>query len=212
MNQGERAARERVEAVYLAVDRLTPDDLRLTPMQTRDAETRALLVARVESVAADAGRGILLGEARSWLREAIGARTLARYQPEAGVWGVPSGGVVQDRVEVLLALEDAVSVAVTQDLLDPDEAALLADPGRRLLGLEPLPVPGVAAEPPPNAWEPSATDWAAAAGEGPAAVDPDEPMAGSRTVQRAVFGTLGAFAVAFALLYGITTDQLVLGI
>ncbi|HYO44805.1 MAG TPA: hypothetical protein VES19_16530, partial [Candidatus Limnocylindrales bacterium] len=47
---------------------------------------------------------------------------------------------------------------------------------------------------------------------GPAAVDPDEPMAGSRTVQRAVFGTLGAFAVAFALLYGITTDQLVLGI
>jgi hypothetical protein len=212
MTDDDRAARERVEAVYAAVDRLTPDDLRLTPMPVRDAEVRERLVAHLEDAAVDADRGTLLGEARSWLRDAIGARTLARYAPEAGVWGVAAGGVVRDRVEVFLALEDAVSVAATQDLLDPGEAALLADPGRRLLGLEPLTVPGLAAEPLPNAWEPSATDWAAAGGEGPAAVDPDEPMAGSRTVQRAVFGTLGAFAVAFALLYGIATDQLLLGI
>jgi hypothetical protein len=37
-------------------------------------------------------------------------------------------------------------------------------------------------------------------------------MGGSRVVQRAVFGVLGASAVVFALLYGITTGQLLLGV
>ena len=210
--EDERAARERVEAVYIAVDRLTPDDLRLTVLAIRDKAERDRLVASLEDAAVEADRADLLGEARSWLREAIAARTLARHRPEAGVWGISAGGAVEDQVEVFLALEDVVAVAATQDLLDPAEAAALADPGRQLLGLEPLTVPGVRVEPPAHAWEPSAADWAAAGEEGSAAVDPEEPMDGSRVVQRAVFGVLGAFAVAFALLFGITTGEVLLGV
>ncbi len=212
MSDGERAARERVEGVYAAVDRLTPEDLRLTVMPVRDAEARERLVAHLEGAAVEAGRATLLGEARSWLRDAIGARMLARQQAEAGVWGLSAGGDVQDRVELFLALEDTVSVAATQDLLDPTEAAVLADPGRQVLGLEPLPVPGVAPEPPqPNAWEPSPDDWRAAV-DGPTVVDRTEPVSGGRAIQRALFGTLGAFAAAGALLYGVVSDQLLLGV
>jgi hypothetical protein len=212
---GEHEARERVQEVYTAVDRLTPDDLRLTVLPIRDKRERERLLAHLEGAAVAADRGTLLGEARTWLREALGARTLARQQAEAGVWGISAGGSVEDRVEVYFALEDAVSVAATQDLLDPAEAAALADPGRQLLGLEPLSVPGMPGapvEPPAHAWEPSAADWAAAGDEGRAAVDREEPMGGSRVVQRAVFGVLGASAVVFALLYGITTGQLLLGV
>ncbi len=212
MNQGERAARERVEVVYAAVDRLTPDDLRLTPMPVRDPEARDRLVAHLEEAAVRAGRADLLGEARGWLRDAIGARTLARQAPESGVWGVSAGGQVADRVEVFLALEDAVSVAATEDLLDSEEAAALADPGRQLLGLEPLPAPGGDPSPVKLAWEPSASDWAAASDEGPAAVDSDEPMAGSRTMQRTFFGVVGGFAVVVALGIGFSNNQPLLGI
>lgn len=212
MTDGERTARERVEAVYAAVDRLTPEDLRLTVMPVRDTDERERIVAHLEDAAVEADRGMLLGEARAWLRDAISARTLARVQFEAGVFGVSAGGAVEDRVAVFLALEDTVSVAATQDLLDPGEAAVLADPGRRILGLDPLPVPGATPEPPPpNAWEPTAADGSAAV-DGPAAVDHTEPVSGGRAVQRATFGTLGAFGVVGALLYGVASDQLLLGI
>ena len=213
MSDGERTARERVEALYEATDRLTPEDLRMTPMPVRDAEVRERLVAHLEDAAARADRGQLLGEARSWLREAIGARTLARYHPEAGVWGIPAGGLVSDRVEVFLALEDAVSVAATEDLLDPAEAAELADPGRQLLRLDPLLIPGVAPAPAAPSWEPSPADWAAAGDHGPAAVDPDEaPVGGSTVMRRVFFGTLGAFAAVAALFAGLVGGQPVLGI
>jgi hypothetical protein len=210
-SEADRDARERVETVYAAVDRLTPDDLRLTVLPVRDTEARERLVAHLEDAAVEADLGTLLGEARAWLRDAIGARTLARFQAEAGAFGVSAGGAVEDRVAVLLALEDTVSVAVAQDLLDPAEAAALADPGRRLLGLEPLAAPGAVPEPPAGSWEPSPADWAAAS-EGPAVVDHTEPVSGGRAIQRATFGTLGAFGVAGALLYGIASDQLLLGI
>ncbi len=213
MNAGERAARERVEAVYAAVDRLTPDDLRLTTMPVRDKAVREGLVAGLERAAVRAGRGELLGEARAWLRQAIGARTLARYRPEAGVWGVSAGGLVQDRVEVLLALEDTVSVAATEDLLDPREAAALADPGRGLLGLAPLTTHGSEPEPPPaGTWEPSAADWAAAVDDGPAAVDVDEPMSGGRAIQRMFFWVAGGFGAVTLLALGAITAQPVVGI
>lgn len=211
MNAGERAARERVEAVYEAVDRLTPDDLRLTPLAVRDMEARDGLLADLERLADRNGRGELLDEARDWLRDAVAARTLARYQPEAGVWGVPAGGVVEDQVSVFLALEDMVSVAVVGDLLDPADAASLSDPGRMVVGLTPLPIPGEEPEPPANAWEPSASDWAAASG-GPTAVDPDEPLGGGRALQRTFFGVLGVSGVVGALGVGFANDQPVLGV
>lgn len=214
-SDAERDARERVQAVYTAVDRLTPEDLRLTTIPIRDKAGRERLIARLEDAASSGDRWILLGESRQWLRDALGARMLARYRPEAGAWGISAGGAVEDRVEVFFALEDTVSVAATQDLLDPGDAAELADPGRALLGLEPLGEPVLAPREAAPTWEPSPEDWSAAAGEGPAAVDPEEPMAGSRAVQRSVFGVLGvlgAFGVAGALLWGFTSGQVLFGI
>ncbi len=211
MNQGVRAARERVEAVYAAVDRLTPDDLRLTPLAARDMAARDALLAEVESLADRNGRGDLLDEARGWLRDAIGARTLSRYHPEAGVWGISSGGLVEDQVSLLLALEDTVSVAVVEDLLLPNDAAILSDPGRQVIGMAPLAVSGTAEEPVAHAWEPSAAEWSAAS-HGDSAVDPDQPLAGGRTLRRTFFFALGAAAVVSALIFGFGSGQPVLGI
>lgn len=213
MNQGERAARERVEAVYTAVDRLTPDDLAWSSFPARDLEARAALLADLERDVGRVGRRALLDEARGWLRDAIAQRVTSRASyAESGAIGLARMARPGDIANIALALEDAVSVAVAEDLLRPADAAALGDPGRRLLRMEPLPASPMEPVPPAGAWEPSATDWAAATDDGPSAVDRDEPMGGSRTMQRTFFGLVGGFAVVAALGIGFGNEQPLLGI
>jgi hypothetical protein len=213
VNQGERAARERVEAVYAAVDRLAPSDLSFSMVQRRDLEERTILLADLEREVDRFGRGALLDEARSWLRDAITERMSSRaFRAETGVSGIASVGRPEDIAQGALALEDVVSVAVAEDLLDPEDAAALAEPGRRLLRL--LPLEGTSPDPIPVAggWEPSAADWAAAAGDGVEAVDHEEPMAGSRDLQAWVFAVLGGIGVLAAITLGATTGEWLLAV
>jgi hypothetical protein len=228
MQAGERTARLRVDAVYAAVDRITPDDLRLTPLAARDPATRGRLIAELEATAARHGRGPLLAEARDWLREALSGRVLARYHLETGIWATNTSGRVEDQVAVFLALDDVVAVAVAEDLVDTDAAAWLAGPGRQLLGLAPLGAPGIPAasvtpaapvspgEPDgprtaPPAWEPSAEDWAAA-NAGPAAVDPEERMAGPHRLRVAAFAAVAVVGVPAAVGWGLSNDGPLLGV
>lgn len=210
MNAGEHAARERVEAVYAAVDRLTPEDLSNLVLADRDLEQRTVRLADLERVADRAGRAPLLDEARTWLNEALAQRVLARAW--AGAFGMSLVGRAEDIAEVRLALEDAVSVAVVEDLLDPASAGSLADPGRRILGLEPIAAPPPDATPAEAPWEPSASDWADAAASGAEAVDHEEPMAGGRDLQAWFFGVAGGFGVLATLAFGAVLDQLPLAV
>jgi hypothetical protein len=122
---------------------------------------------------------------------------------------VSGGSRVEDRVEVFAAIDDAVSVAVAEDLVDPAAARMLAGPGRDLLGLEPLPGSGGDESPDP-AWAPTATDWADA--ELTFRIDPTASMPGTSLVRMIVFGGIALFGVPTAILWGVATDQPIVGV
>lgn len=209
---GEAAARARVEALYAAADRLGPPDLWLSPVPRRDLEEREVLLAALERVADAHGRGALLDEARTWLRDALEARAVSRWTAETGATGQVIAGRPEDAAAIVLAIEDAVSVAVTEDLLDPGGAATLANPGRQLLGIASLPDgPGGPGEREgARSWEPSADDWAASAAGG-AAVEHGVPPPGTRTMRAGFFAVAGVVGVVAALAWGLTDGSLLLG-
>jgi hypothetical protein len=212
VNQGERAARERVEEVYAAADRLTPEDLQFMTVAWRDPDERQAKLDVLEELVDRHGRGDLLDEARDWLHEALDARSVARTYVEGGLGRYPALGRPEDQVQVMLALEDAVAVAVAEDLLRPAEAAALADPGRQLLGMERLegsPEPPEESE--PSGWEPSADDWVAAS-DGESAVDANEPMTGVRPMRVAFFTVAAVIGVPAAILFGLANDALPMGV
>lgn len=209
MDAGERMARERIEVVYAAVDRLTPEELSNSILTDRDPEERAARLAELERLARRHGRGPLLEEARERLVQEVAARVTIR--PWAGVIGMSSVGRADDIAEVRLALEDAVSVAVVEDLLDPADADALREPGRALLGLPPLGDPGAAAPSGTSRWEPSPADWVEAASNRPAAVDREEPMGGNRGLQAGFFATLGTVGVIVALVAAADSGEWGLG-
>ena len=83
----------------------------------------------------------------------------------AGLTLHPTGRAA-DQAELVAAIDDAVAVAVAEDLLDPGDARALSEPGRALLGLPPVgeevTQPSQATHRARRAWEPTASDWAAA--------------------------------------------------
>ena len=130
-----------------------------------------------------------------------------------GAHGITTLGAsrVEDRVEVVAAIDDAASVAVAEDLLEPDVAAALAGPGRALLGLEPLPGGDRAARADPDpAWEPSPDEWREA--EATTGLDPGEPLPGVRGMRLIFFGAIATIGIATALGAGIANDQMPLGL
>lgn len=209
-NPGELAARERVEAVYAAVDRLTPDDLALSPMRPPDLERRERLMADLEQVADSHGRGPLLAEARGWLRDALLSRVVSRFRLETGVAAIPASGRAEDQARVFLAIEDAVSVAVAEDLIDPGTAALLADPGRSILGLPALrslsPEHTEPSRETDSPWAPSARDWAEAEQRADR-VDPDATLPGVRGMWVAFMVAAAATGVLAGLAWALTQEE-----
>ncbi|MHB8890739.1 MAG: hypothetical protein ACYC65_01700 [Candidatus Limnocylindrales bacterium] len=208
---GERAAHARVEAVFAAADRLSPEDLQLRAVPRRDPEEREILLADLERVADRHGRGALLDEARDWLREALLTRAIARLTSESGFPGRVGGGRPADQAAILLAIEDAVSVAVVEDLLEAGSAATLADPGRGLLGLAPLAgSAAVAAGDDGPAWEPSTADWAAAAAGDTRTASRYSPP-GTRGMRAVFFGAIAVSGSVAAIAWGLTEGSIWLG-
>lgn len=165
-NRAEDAALARVEEIVERLDAARVERMALSPDSVLDPAAHARLVARLEAEADVCGRRELLDDVRRQVR-----RTLAhRFSPLSARSGLAlpplsASARPEDEAVVVLAVLDAVSVAVMEDRLDPETADLLADPGRRLLGLPPLSSSARSA-PMPTPGEPTAADWAdAAAGE-----------------------------------------------
>jgi hypothetical protein len=204
---GERQARNRIEQVYRAIDRLSPETLRSTVIPERDLEERTIRLNVLEEAADRAGRWPMLVEARQWLNDSLDRRTSSRGRHlETGIWGTWDLGRAEDLAAIRLALEDVVSVAATLDLLDPDDAAFLADSGMLLLGIQPLEVPAHTGDPltgevidtaPP--WEPTPEDWAAAAVGGRSSVRRHWGTPPT-TASRATITTVVGLAIVGALL------------
>jgi hypothetical protein len=175
--EGERLARQRVDVVYRAIDRLPHESLHFTILPPRDYEDRATRLADLEAAVDRAGRGRLLDEARGWLTDSLDRRVAGRGRRlETGIWGTTDVGRAEDIAAVRLALEDAVAVAVAFDLIFREDAIALGDPGFSLLTIDPLEVLGEPVERVPDdaavpPWEPSPDDWAASADGGASSVN-----------------------------------------
>ena len=222
---GEHAARRHVEAVFEAIDRLSGADLAGIAITRPDDDRHDALLAELEARAAERGRMPLVEQARAAVRNAVAVRIASEWP--AGTYGFRSriNARPGDTVALLQALEDTVSVAVMEDALDHGVADELAEPGRRLLGLEPLvdarhtargerhpaagPSPIASAR--TRAWEPSADDWAAA-GTGDRRVGHRTSPPGTRGMRIVFFGVVGAVGTIAGVGWGFASGQLLLGI
>jgi len=207
---GEDAARERVEAVFAAVDRQSPEELFRQSIPYRSPEQRANLLAELAEVAERHGRSALLAEARDLVRNALLARATHRPVPTLATPGATLIGRAEDEVAVVTAIEDAVAVATVEDRLDPRTAHALADPGRVVLGLPPLAGSPVSPDAKPAGWEPSAADWTTAAG-GKTAVDAGMSPPGTRAMRRLFFGVVAVTGAVAALAWGVADGSPWLG-
>lgn len=166
---GEHAARARVEAVFERLDEWGPRDLVRVTVGRRDDATAAGTRRELERIARAHGRGELLQEARASVRNRLLARMSSDLVNVAGIPVTPPARP-DDVAGLIGALQDTVAVAVVEDLLDPDLARVLADPGRAILGIADAEEPGRVAgrvddlaHPVARAWEPSDRDWSEAA-------------------------------------------------
>jgi hypothetical protein len=211
---GEVAARERVEAVCSHIDELSGLDLANLVVAPRDPEEREVLLADLEQAADARGLGELLDEARNTVRDARsracprtfrpGPTRSASRRPRGRRPREPAGGDRGRR-----------GGRVAQDVVEPEVAVELAEPGRSILGLPPLDLAGAlapestpVADPP---WAPTARDWAEA-DRGVTVVEPGEPLPGQRGVRILVFGVFAVVGVAAALAWGFTEGEPWLGV
>jgi len=216
---GERRARARVEALFERIDELGTTIFQL-PGPRLDLELRMVDLAELEAVADRHGLGPLLDEARQRVHDSLLLRTATRVEPFGfGSPIVPSGSADEMAMRTM-AVEDAVAVAVVEDLLDAATASALSAPGRRLLGLAPLEPPASDgrdddAEQGPEDREPAleaAADDADPAAEADAedALDEAERRASVRQRRAALFVGGGAIALIAAYTVGVGLPGLVL--
>ena len=219
MNQGERAARERVEAVWTAIDTLSPENLQAAPVPRLDLEDREVLLADLERLADRLGRGRLLDEVRAETRDAISRRFVDRWPLRPYGTSAYAGARTEDQVAIAMALEDLVSVAVMEDQLDPDDAEVLAGPGRLIATTGPslgdvgqaddADEPSVPQDAPPGA--PSERDWAEA-DHGATVVQPDVELPGPHGMRIAFFGVMGVLGVVGAIGVGVVDGEPLFGL
>jgi len=123
------AARARVVDVLDRFRRLDPEGLTLVALEDDDPNRRAAR-ARARAAAHAAGLGKLLDEGTRSAADLV-LREFAegsyRPQPFGLNWG-QSLGTAQDRAGIALAVQDAVAVAIVEDLLPEADSAVLATP------------------------------------------------------------------------------------
>lgn len=206
---GENAALARVRTIVEALDATSVERIGLSAIPEPSPDTHARLMARLEQEADHAGRRELLDDVRDQVRVTL----VNRFSPLSARTGIgfpnPVNASVRasDEARVMLAVLDAVAVAVMEDRLDPQMAARLSEPGRQLLGLPPL---GEADDEPLelSAVEPSAQDWADAA-RGSTRIG----AAASPATSRVVIATVLACTLGPAALFaGVASGSTLVGI
>jgi hypothetical protein len=134
---GDDGARARLDALFDAFDRLTPDELARIGLVRADPFERQALHSTVTAAARSGGRSALLSEANEAARDAVLRRYAAGGLRPTWLglnWGV-SQGTTNDRVAIVEALEDAAAAAVVEDLVDPAVVDALSIDADRLLRL-----------------------------------------------------------------------------
>jgi hypothetical protein len=118
-------ARDRLEALARAVDRIHVDDLVLQVARRRQPRHRRA-VETAELVAVETGLVEPIAAARRLILEGV-LRTYANAQLRVGIAGVNplGGGAVDDRVRVAESLSEATTALVLWDRLDADTRAEL---------------------------------------------------------------------------------------
>ena len=119
-------ATDRLEVFLARLDRLALEDLRLVALPLPAPDERAAMLDPVRRAAAEAGRTVLVEDARRRAREAVMiAYNRHQYDPTwAGLnWG-RSLGTTKDRLGLVVAAEDAAISAVMSDLLDEERSPL----------------------------------------------------------------------------------------
>ncbi len=217
---GEAAARARVEVVFAAVDGLSPQLLAQAVIGRTDPDERDRLLDVLEEAVTRSGREELLDAARGPVNRVLQAKVADSILGAAYGAMVASSGPVDDRVAVFQAIDDAVCVAVAEDLLELDDARVLSDPGRAFLGLPPV---GDGAEPARapgrerhmerhierRGWEPTDADWTDAQ---PSPADRSALLPGVRGLWQLMLGAIAVIGIPAAVALGASSDQLWLGI
>jgi hypothetical protein len=209
---GEHPARARVEVVLERIDALGAD-LFVLPVPRLDVAARDADLDDLEAVADRHGRDALLAEARERVRGGLLVRTARRAEAIGYRQQLVSSGTVEDQVARAMAIEDAVAVAVVEDMLDPGTAARLASPGRWMLGLptsEPVePVEAAPNDDPPL--EPDERDDAdrAEAELAEAEAEQAEAQSALRLRRGVLFVVIGAIALPAAAATGVSVPVLV---
>jgi hypothetical protein len=137
MDPAEADARARLEKLFAAFDRLTPDELARIGYRPAPDEERDELLDAVDEAARLTGRVGLVDQAREAAREAVMQRYSAGSLHPTFIglnWGL-SQGTVETRVGIAEALADAAAAAVVEDALDPEVAAALALDAAAITGL-----------------------------------------------------------------------------
>jgi hypothetical protein len=118
-------ARDRLEALARAVDRIHVDDLVLHVARRRQPRHRRA-VETAELAAVESGLVEPIAAARRLILEGV-LRTYANAQLRVGIAGVNplGGGAVDDRVRVAESLSEATTALVLWDRLDADTRAEL---------------------------------------------------------------------------------------
>ena len=135
--ESESAARTRVRALFARFNNLTPTELAHIGLQRPDPDERRARMASVATAAEASNRGELLAEARDEAREMV----LRRYGEGTlnptwvGLNWAISGGPAEDRAAIVVALSDAASAAVVEDLVAPETVDALSIDAEHVLGL-----------------------------------------------------------------------------
>ena len=137
MDSAERAARERLDAFFRALDRLTPDELARIGFRPAPEDERDALRDAIDEAATRTGRVALVDEAREAAIAAVTSRYSAgSFHPTfVGLnWGL-SQGTVEDRVAIAATLADAAAAIAVEDALDPDLATAAALDAASITGM-----------------------------------------------------------------------------
>ena len=137
MDADERAARDRLDTLFAAINRLTPDELARIGFRAAPPHERQPLLDAVTAAAEASGREALVEEARAAARRAvIGRYATGMLHPTfIGLnWGL-SQGTVEDRIAIAETLADAAAGAIVEDVLDPEVAAALALDAEAITGM-----------------------------------------------------------------------------
>lgn len=210
---GERAALERVEEIAAQIDGLSLERFVPARVHLLDADEHARLVAEVAAEADRCGRRALLDEVCLRVRDAIRTRANEplRIDPIGRYPLSPTGA--EDAALIEMTVVDAVAVAVMEDRIPEETAALLSAPGRALLGLPPLAGERLSSSGAPPVPEPSAEDWAEAA-SGDAQVAGPSPilMTARIVVAIAIACTFGPAALIAGVAVGQTGAGVLAGL